>query len=49
MCYKLALNFTRQHGDDAVKFTKFEVKGEYVGKSSQTKARKSKFNAECQT
>jgi hypothetical protein len=34
--------------DDAVKFTKFEVKGEHIGKSSQTKARKSKFNAKLQ-
>jgi hypothetical protein len=43
-----ALNFTRRDGNDAVKFTKFEVKGEHVGKSPQTKARKSKFNAESQ-
>jgi len=44
MRYKLALNFTRQDGDDAVKFTEFEVKSKHVGKSSQTKARETKFN-----
>nr|WP_314477027.1 hypothetical protein [uncultured Campylobacter sp.] len=43
-----ALNFTRQNGNDVVKFTQFEVKGEHVGKSPQTKARKSKFNAKRQ-
>ena len=52
------LNFTHRdgnaefaNGDDAVKFTEFEVKGKHIGKSAQkmqTKARKSKFNAERQ-
>ena len=51
-----ALNFTHRdgnaefaNGDDAVKFTEFEVKDEQIGKSAQkTKAQKSKFNAERQ-